>query len=183
MRCASLAGHPRLPELAGLPALRRRPAHGARPRARQALTMSSSADGDERDLVRLIGSAPRGRTLAAALSRRRGSRRRSCGRSRRLMVCRCRLSWSTGRPRPRAFPAPAETALSGRRARRGVCIIPAAAPRPISTAPGRRICSNRALRPCHCCLSPQVARPLLAAGAADIRIAARPDEAALFELI
>ena len=42
---------------------------------------------------------------------------------------------------------------------------------------------NRALRPCHYCLSAQVAEPLLAAGAADIRVAARPEEAALVELI
>ena len=37
-------------------------------------------------------------------------------------------------------------------------------------------------RPVHFCLSARVAEPLTQAGAAKIRIAARPDEAALIEL-
>lgn len=41
----------------------------------------------------------------------------------------------------------------------------------------------RALAPAHYCLSARVAEPLISAGAADVRIAARPDEAALIELI
>ena len=40
-----------------------------------------------------------------------------------------------------------------------------------------------ALRPVHYCLSTQVAEPLAAAGAADIRIAPSPAEAALIALI
>jgi uroporphyrinogen-III synthase len=40
-----------------------------------------------------------------------------------------------------------------------------------------------ALRVSHYCLSGPIAEPLVAAGAADIRIAARPDEAALLDLI
>jgi uroporphyrinogen-III synthase len=40
-----------------------------------------------------------------------------------------------------------------------------------------------ALAPVHYCLSCQVAAPLSAAGAAAVRIAARPDEAALLELV
>ena len=42
---------------------------------------------------------------------------------------------------------------------------------------------DRALAPVHYCLSRQVAAPLTAAGAAAVRIAARPDEAALLELV
>ena len=42
---------------------------------------------------------------------------------------------------------------------------------------------DRALAITHFCLSPQVAEPLLAAGATRVRIAARPDEAALIELV
>jgi uroporphyrinogen-III synthase len=42
---------------------------------------------------------------------------------------------------------------------------------------------QRALALTHFCLSPQIAAPLTAAGAADIRIAARPDEKALLELV
>jgi len=42
---------------------------------------------------------------------------------------------------------------------------------------------DRALVPAHYCLSRQVAAPLTAAGAAAVRIAARPDEAGLLELI
>jgi len=40
-----------------------------------------------------------------------------------------------------------------------------------------------ALRPTHYCLSAQVATPLVAAGAAQLRIAARPEEAALISLL
>jgi uroporphyrinogen-III synthase len=42
---------------------------------------------------------------------------------------------------------------------------------------------ERALAPVHFCLSQQVAQPLSAAGAAAIRIALRPDEAAMVELV
>jgi uroporphyrinogen-III synthase len=42
---------------------------------------------------------------------------------------------------------------------------------------------ERALAPPHYCLSQQVAQPLAAAGAGDVRIAERPDEAALIALI
>ena len=42
---------------------------------------------------------------------------------------------------------------------------------------------NQALAPVHYCLSRQVAAPLSAAGAAAVRITARPDEAALLELV
>jgi len=42
---------------------------------------------------------------------------------------------------------------------------------------------DRALAPVHYCLSRQVVAPLTAAGAAAVRIAARPDEAALLELV
>jgi uroporphyrinogen-III synthase len=42
---------------------------------------------------------------------------------------------------------------------------------------------DRALSPLHFCLSHQVAEPLAAAGAAAIRIALRPDEAAMLELV
>ena len=41
----------------------------------------------------------------------------------------------------------------------------------------------RALVPVHFCLSVQVSHPLLAVGAPRIRIAPRPDEAALLELV
>jgi uroporphyrinogen-III synthase len=42
---------------------------------------------------------------------------------------------------------------------------------------------DQALGAVHYCLSPQVAEPLQTAGAANIRIARRPDETALFELL
>ncbi|MBV8321874.1 MAG: uroporphyrinogen-III synthase [Hyphomicrobiales bacterium] len=42
---------------------------------------------------------------------------------------------------------------------------------------------ERALAPVHFCLSRQVAQPLAAAGAAAIRLAPRPDEAAMIELV
>jgi uroporphyrinogen-III synthase len=42
---------------------------------------------------------------------------------------------------------------------------------------------DRSLTPFHYCLSPQVARPLMQAGASAVRVAAQPDEAALIDLI
>jgi uroporphyrinogen-III synthase len=42
---------------------------------------------------------------------------------------------------------------------------------------------DRALGPVHFCLSRQVAEPIVAAGAPAIRVASRPDEAAMLELI
>ena len=42
---------------------------------------------------------------------------------------------------------------------------------------------EQALAPTHYCLSRAVAEPLAAAGARDVRIAARPEEAALLDLI
>jgi uroporphyrinogen-III synthase len=42
---------------------------------------------------------------------------------------------------------------------------------------------ERALEPCHFCLSRQVAEPLAAAGAAETKVAARPEEAALIALV
>jgi uroporphyrinogen-III synthase len=42
---------------------------------------------------------------------------------------------------------------------------------------------DRALEPRHFCLSKRVAEPLLAAGAACVRVAERPDEASLLDLV
>ena len=42
---------------------------------------------------------------------------------------------------------------------------------------------DRALLPKHYCLSAQVAEPLIAAGARNITVAPRPDEAALIDLL
>jgi uroporphyrinogen-III synthase len=51
----------------------------------------------------------------------------------------------------------------------------------------RCACAGKALRPAlsvtHYCLSSQVAEPLIAAGAAVVRVASRPEEAALIELV
>ena len=43
--------------------------------------------------------------------------------------------------------------------------------------------ADAALAPLHVCISRQVAQPLAAAGAAAIRIAPRPDESAMIELV
>jgi uroporphyrinogen-III synthase len=42
---------------------------------------------------------------------------------------------------------------------------------------------DRALSPVHYCLSAQIAEPLIAAGARNVAVASRPDEAALIELL
>ena len=42
---------------------------------------------------------------------------------------------------------------------------------------------DRALAPFHYCLSPQIARPLMEAGATTVRVSARPDKPAMMELV
>ncbi len=175
----AIARHPRRAQLTRAAGVHGRPPHRARPRARPASPMSApptaTATISSRSLRARLAAAP-----AAALSRRRGPRRRS--RRRSALPASRRPRWSIARSRPSAFRR--RSRPRWRRARSTACCIsPGAAPRLTSTAPPAPASSTRALAPCHFCLSRQVAEPLAAAGAAEIRIAARPDEAALIELV
>jgi uroporphyrinogen-III synthase len=79
--------------------------------------------------------------------------------------------------------APAVAAALGQGALDGVLHFSArTAQAYLDCAARERLC-ERALAPVHFCLSQQVAQPLSAAGAAAIRIAPHPDEAAMIELV
>ena len=65
----------------------------------------------------------------------------------------------------------------------GSCTIRGAAPRIYLDCAKAAGVLERALAPVHFCLSPQVAEPLLAAGAGKVRIAPSPEETALINLV
>jgi len=79
--------------------------------------------------------------------------------------------------------APAVAAALGQGALDGVLHFSARTAQAYLDCAARERMLDRALAPVHFCLSQQVAQPLSAAGAAAIRIAPRPDEAAMIELI
>jgi len=79
--------------------------------------------------------------------------------------------------------APAVAAALGQGALDGVLHFSARTVQAYLDCAAREAMLERALTPMHFCLSQQVAQPLVAAGAAAIRIAPRPDEAAMIELI
>jgi uroporphyrinogen-III synthase len=80
------------------------------------------------------------------------------------------------------FPPPVAAALAQREID-GVLHFSARSAEAYLDCAARGGVGNQALAPVHYCLSRQVAAPLSAAGAVALRIAARPDEAALLELV
>jgi uroporphyrinogen-III synthase len=80
------------------------------------------------------------------------------------------------------FPPPVAAALAQRELD-GVLHFSARSAEAYLDCAARGGIGNQALAPVHYCLSRQVAAPLSAAGAAAVRITARPDEAALLELV
>jgi uroporphyrinogen-III synthase len=80
------------------------------------------------------------------------------------------------------FPPPVATALAQAELD-GVLHFSARSAEAYLDCAARGGIGNQALAPVHYCLSRQVAAPLSAAGAAAVRITARPDEAALLELV
>ena len=176
----ALERHPRLPELMGLPlfVVGRRTAEVARAAG---FGNVMSADGNESDLARLI--AARVAADDAPLLYLAGEDRAD-----NLAVdlaahgLRVQVAAVYRAAKAERFPLAAEAALAAGRIDGVLHYSRRSAQAYIDCAQAAEML-DRALRPCHCCLSAQVAKPLLAAGAADIRVAARPDEAALVELI
>lgn len=80
------------------------------------------------------------------------------------------------------FPPPVATALA-QRAIDGVLHFSARSAEAYLDCAARGGIGNQALAPVHYCLSRQVAAPLSAAGAAAVRVAGRPDEMAMLELV
>jgi uroporphyrinogen-III synthase len=79
--------------------------------------------------------------------------------------------------------APAVAAALGQGALDGVLHFSARTAQAYLDCAARERMLERALAPMHFCLSQQVAQPLSAAGAGAIRIAPKPDEAAMVELV
>jgi uroporphyrinogen-III synthase len=172
--------HPRLPELVGLPlfVVGRRTAEAARAAG---FGDVMSADGNERDLARLI--AARVAVDAAPLLYLAGEDRADdLATDLAAQGLRVQVAAVYRAAKIKRFPLAAEAALAAGRLDVVLHYSKRSAEAYIDCAQVADML-DRALRPCHCCLSAQVAKPLLAAGAADIRVAARPDEAALVELI
>lgn len=176
----ALEDHPRRSELMGLPAfvVGQRTAEIARAAG---FGKVASADGNEGDLVRLIAacvSTSAGRLLyLAGEDRAHDLAADLVAHGLRVEVVAVYRAAKAGRLAPAAEAALAAGQVDGvlhysRRSAEAYLDCARAADM-----------LDRALAPRHCCLSLQVAEPLLAAGAADIRIAVRPDEAALLELI
>jgi uroporphyrinogen-III synthase len=175
----ALAGHPRLKNLRAIPvfAVGRRTADAAR-----ALGFANiaSADGAANDLVRLIAARhgsgerilhlageERAADLAAALA--------ETGIEVRTKVV--YRAVAAGK-----FPPEVRDALAAGRIGGVLHFSRRSAEAYVACAVAVSLLS-RALEPAHYCLAQQVAEPLIAAGAAAIRIAPQPTEAALIGLI
>ena len=172
----ALATHPRRAELVALPAfvVGRRTGEAARETGFDQIT---SADGDADDLVRLIkrqsatallylAGADQATDLAAALS----------GGSTRLDTVVVYRAVTEARLPDDVRTALASGAVDGVlhfSARSAAAFVAALAAADLRTP----------LALPQFCLSSEVARPLVAAGAPDLRVAARPDEAGLLALV
>jgi uroporphyrinogen-III synthase len=176
----ALAAHPRRAELARLPAFAvgRRSAEAVRAAG---FGDVMSADGDARDLVRLI--ATRGAAAHAPLLYLAGEDRAADVAAelakhgapvRTVEVYRAVAA--------AAFPSAVETALAAGALAGVLHFSRRSAEAYLDCAEAAGI-GAAALVPTHYCLSPQVAEPLTAAGAPNILVASRPDEAALLDLV
>jgi uroporphyrinogen-III synthase len=171
--------HRRVAELVQLPAfvVGRRTAEAARAAGFGDVT---SADGNEQDLARLIGARLRGSAaplLYLAAEDRQGDLADD------VVTYGLRVSTIEVYRVVKAsrFPSAAEQSLVAGRFNGVLHYSRRSAEAYVDCARVAGIL-DRALAPFHCCLSAQVAEPVLKAGAADVRIAAKPEEAALLEL-
>lgn len=144
-------------------------------------TQVVSADGDETDLVALIErtfAARQGRFLylaAAEQARDLAGDLRACGHAVETAVI-YRAVAASGLPQE-ALAALEHGGVDGvlhysRRSAETFLVLAKAAG-----------LAGQALRPTHFCLSQAVAAPLMSAGAADVKVAERPDEPSLFRLL
>jgi uroporphyrinogen-III synthase len=175
----ALARHSRLSELVRLPlfAVGRRTAEAARAAGFSDVT---SADGDERALVRLIETRcprPGAPLLYLAGEDRSGDLAGLAVGGVPVRTVVIYRAVKVARFPPGTEPEVASGHIGGvlhysRRSAEGY----------VDCAKAAGIL-DRALAPRHYCLSSRVAEPLIAAGAKDVRIASRPETAALLELI
>jgi len=174
----AIARHPRFVELAALPVLAVGAASAEAARA-EGFAAVESADGDGGDLVRLTAARfsgsplpllypageERARDLAGALAAH-GIAVSTAAIYRTVQVT--------------AFPSAARDALVAGGIGGVLHFSRRSAETYVAAARGLL---PQALAPVHFCLSERSAEPLRAAGAADVRVAARPDEATLIELV
>jgi uroporphyrinogen-III synthase len=176
----ALAGHPQAAQLIALSALTvgRHTADAARAAGFREV---HSATGDQRELAALIRARLAGATtplLYLAGEDRAGDLAGDLA----LAGLRVRTVVAYRAVKTTCFPSDAETALTAR-ALDGVLHFSR------RTADAYIDCASRAglltaaLEPAQFCLSRQIAEPVRAAGATAIRIASRPDEASLLEMV
>ncbi len=174
----AVAGHSRRDLLTALPAFAvgRRTAEAARAAGFRDLR---SADGDKADLVALVRAeyqAQRGPLLYLAGQDRAGELDLA---AQGVAVVTAVIYRAVAAER---FPDSVAAALASGEVE-GVLHFSRRSAQAYLACAARGGLAAPALRPTHFCLSPAVAEPLAAAGAAAIRIAPRPDEAALLALV
>jgi uroporphyrinogen-III synthase len=172
----TIARHPRRAELTGLPAF----AVGGRTAdAVRAAGFDDvvSADGDSGDLARLITDrlGGKGGTLLYLAGEDRAGDLTPAGVATHLVVIYRAVAVDR-------FPPPVHDALVAGHLDGVLHFSRRSAETYLDCASAAGLL-DIALMPFHFCLSPHVAEPLAIAGAADIRVASRPEEAALLELV
>jgi uroporphyrinogen-III synthase len=178
--CRASANHPRRQELIALPAfvVGR---HNAEAAKAVGFADVTSADGDGKDLARMLTArfSARDRRLLYLAGEDRAAdlagELASQGVSMKTIV----IYRAVKVP---GFPLPAQDALRAGQIEGVLHFSRRTAEAYLRCAEVARML-DRALAASHYCLSSQVARPLQEAGAADIRIAGRPDEATLVALV
>jgi len=174
----AIAEHRRVAELRALPVLAVGRGSAA---AARALGFADvvSAEGDAGDLVRLVSRRFAG-VRAPLLHPTGEDRARDVAAELAALGLGVRTVVVYRAAKAEALPAEAQTALDHGRLDGVLHFSRRSVENYLECAAGRL---DRALAPVHYCLSARAAEPLRAAGAADIRVAARPDEATLLDLV
>ena len=174
----AIVSHPRRAELARLPlfAVGRRSAAAARAAGVADVT---SADGDARDLVRLLAARGAGAPLLHLAGEDRAVDLAAELAAHNVPVNTVVVYRTV---KAESFPPQLQRAFSAGLVDGVLHFSRRSAEAYLACAKAGGVL-ERALAPLHYCLSPQVAEPLAAAGAAPLRVAPRPDEAALIDLV
>ena len=162
--------------------VRGRPPHRRRGRARPAFATVTAAGGNVQELVQHLRATAAGPCTRCSISPgedRSGDLAADLAADGRI------VSHRGGLPRRQAgqISARAGGCARGRRDRRRAALLAPQRAGLSRLRPRRRDARSGPGAITHFCVSRQVAEPLLAAGAKRVRIAARPEEAALIELI
>jgi uroporphyrinogen-III synthase len=170
----AIARHPQRARLCALPAFTvgRHTAEAARAAG---FSDVRSADGDQRTLVELLRAQAGDRPLLYLAGADRAGDLAAAGLRVSTVVAYRAL-------KPERFPPDVVAALTQGSLDGVLHFSRRSAEAYLDCAAGAGI-RARALAPSHYCLSPQVAEPLAAAGAVAVWIAARPEEAALVDLV